>query len=79
MSRQAEGALDKYFHSPEEEPMETKELLMYDAYGWFISSYYFPIDGDWKDYALRQDIRGWIYLKDITNSITQLKNEDSRN
>lgn len=48
MSRQAEGALDKYFHSPEEEPMETKELLMYDAYGWFISSYYFPIDGDWN-------------------------------
>ena len=79
MSRLAEVALDKFFHSPEEEPMETKELLMYDAYGWFISSYYFPIDGDWKDYALRQDIRGWIYLKDITNSITQLKNEDSRN
>lgn len=34
--------LDKYFHDPQEEPEQKKELLIYDEYGWYISSYYFP-------------------------------------
>lgn len=65
--------LDKYFHDPQEEPEQTKKLLIYDEYGWYISSYYFPIDGYWTDLASKQGIVGWIYLKDITNSITKLK------
>lgn len=39
--------LDKYFHDPQEEPEQKKELLIYDEYGWYISSYYFLVDGDW--------------------------------
>ena len=65
--------LDKYFHDPQEEPEQKKEQLIYDEYGWYISSYYFPVDGDWKVLASKQGIVGWIYLKDITNSITKLK------
>lgn len=65
--------LDKYFHDPQEEPEQTKELLLYDEDGWYISSYYFPVDGDWTVLASKQGIVGWIYLKDITNSITKLK------
>lgn len=67
------------WHEANEEPPRNELILEKSTFGWEVDRFDSREEGPWKRYVKEWDVKGWLFLDDLENSINKLKYDNCRN